>query len=161
MDTSRCFMGQARFEQLLALLPSTATVAGIDEHTARVMDLAKGICRVMGRGGVTLRHEGMESRFGSGQTFALDRLGPFHLPEPEEGISPRTWAAASAATQEPEAEAPHGPPPEVLALVQTREAARTGRDWPLADTLRVRIAEQGWRVQDTPDGPVMEPIGPP
>jgi cyanophycinase-like exopeptidase len=48
LDTSRCFMGQSRFEQLLSMLPCEMTVVGIDEHTALVVDLAAGKCHVMG-----------------------------------------------------------------------------------------------------------------
>ena len=33
LDTRYCFMGQARFDQLREMLPGTATIVGIDEHT--------------------------------------------------------------------------------------------------------------------------------
>jgi cysteinyl-tRNA synthetase len=38
-----------------------------------------------------------------------------------------------------------------------REGARVRRDWARADALRASIAGLGWRVQDTPDGPQLEP----
>ena len=34
LDTGRCYMGQERFERLCSLLPASATVLGIDEHTS-------------------------------------------------------------------------------------------------------------------------------
>jgi len=52
-DTRRCFMGEARFRQLLAQLPDQAIVLGLDEHTACEIDLdtrqvtVKGIGRVI------------------------------------------------------------------------------------------------------------------
>jgi hypothetical protein len=151
LDTSHCFMGQARFEQLLAMLPSQATVIGIDEHTALVMDLEEADCRVMGRGGVTLLRGGKEQRLTEGQTFAITELGPFHMPEPQAGIPPEVWERVQAA--QAEAKAAPEPPPEVLALVEKREAARARRDWAGADALRAEIKALGWLVRDTPEGP--------
>lgn len=49
------------------------------------------------------------------------------------------------------------PPDEVIALVEARQAARTRRNWAMADVLRQQIAETDWSVQDTPDGPRLEP----
>ena len=149
LDTSRCFMGQARFEQLLALLPSQATVIGIDEHTALLMDLGTKTCQVLGRGGVTLLRRGEEQRFSQGQTFAVTELGPFQMPEPQTGIPPEVWERVQAA----QAEAAPEPPPEVLALVEEREAARARRDWATADALPEQIEALGWQVRDTPEGP--------
>jgi len=158
LDTSRCFMGQARFEQLLALLPSRTTVVGIDEHTALVMDLEAGTCRAMGRNGVTLLREGEEHRFNRGQTFAIAELGPFHMPEPQTGIPPEVWERVQAIQALAEAETAREPPPEVLTLVEEREAARARRDWAAADALRERIAALGWQVSDTSSGPDLIPL---
>ena len=156
LDTSRCFMGKARFAQLLALLPAEVTVVGIDEHTALVVDLEAETCRVMGRGGVTLLRGGGEERFARGQTFPIGELGPFQRPEPQSGIPLEVWrrvlAARSRVKVTPE------PSSEVLALVEEREAARARRDWAAADALRQRIAALGWRVKDTPTGPSLEPL---
>jgi cyanophycinase-like exopeptidase len=156
LDTSRCFMGQARFAQLMALLPADMTVVGIDEHTALVMDLEAEICRVMGRDGVTLLRGGEERRFTRGQTFPLSELGPFQKPEPQAGIPPQVWKKVLAARSE--AKVAHELSSEVLALVEEREEARARRDWPAADALRERIAALGWQVNDTLTGPSLEPL---
>ncbi|MCU0489120.1 MAG: hypothetical protein MUE67_09235 [Anaerolineales bacterium] len=58
LDTSRCFMGQARFARLMALLPPDLTVVGIDEKTALILDISAGRGQVSGLGGVTLIHTG-------------------------------------------------------------------------------------------------------
>jgi len=155
LDTSRCFMGRSRFEQLKAMLPPEATVIGVDEHTALIMDLEAGACRVMGRGGITLLRADEEVRIKQGQKVALTELGPFHMPEPQAGLPLEVWERAQAAHSEA-LSAPE-PPPEVLTLVEEREAARARRDWPLADALREQLAAMGWRVLDTPDGPRLEP----
>jgi cyanophycinase-like exopeptidase len=75
-DTSTCFMGASRFARLKQLLPPTAVVLGIDEHTACVFDLDRGQVRIDGKGGVVI-HRGEEVRaFRAGQTLALTELKP-------------------------------------------------------------------------------------
>ncbi|MGC9520504.1 MAG: cysteine--tRNA ligase [Anaerolineae bacterium] len=44
-------------------------------------------------------------------------------------------------------------PDEVMRLVEAREEARRARDWSEADALRDEIAEAGYEVRDTPEGP--------
>ncbi|MEI7435906.1 MAG: cysteine--tRNA ligase [bacterium] len=51
---------------------------------------------------------------------------------------------------EPEAAAA---PPELLALLDARQAARKAKDWAEADRLRQEITRQGWVIEDTPKGP--------
>ncbi len=152
LDTSRCYMGQTRFEQLLALLPSDSTILGLDEHTALVLDLAGGTCQVMGRGGVTLLKAQTERRFLTGQSFALTELGPYRLPEW------LPWPVVSTATDTPALPAKVEPPQKVLALLEQRHAARARREWASADILRQQIAGLGWQVLDTPTGPQLQPV---
>lgn len=73
-DTRACFMGMERFERLRALLPPTAVVLGIDEHTACTLDLERGTAHVMGRGGVTILRADDSHHHPAGQTFPLDEL---------------------------------------------------------------------------------------
>ena len=44
-------------------------------------------------------------------------------------------------------------PAEVLELVQKRAAAKKAKDWATADAIRAQLAEMGWNVEDTPQGP--------
>ena len=150
LDTSRCFMGQERFARLLEMLPPTATIVGIDEHTGLVLDLPAGKLHVLGRGCLTLVRKGEERRCSGETALELTELGDFHLPEPEAGLPAKVWAHAQ---EMPKKGAPPTPPSEVLALVQEREAARARRDWAAADALRERIMAMGWEVRDTPTGP--------
>jgi cysteinyl-tRNA synthetase len=48
-----------------------------------------------------------------------------------------------------------GPGPEVTEKAERRERARRGKDWATADRLRDELAEAGWAVEDTPDGPIL------
>lgn len=155
LDTSRCFMGQERFARLVAQLPADTTVVGIDEHTALALDLGAASCQVLGRGGVSVWHAGAERRYEAGQSGRLTEWGPFRVPAPGTGVPPAVWLRAQAI---PPPDTPTEPPPEVLTLVQRREAARAARDWATADALRAEIAAQGWQVQDTPAGPALVPL---
>jgi cyanophycinase-like exopeptidase len=81
LDTTCCFMGAERFAALRALLPPTATVLGIDEHTACILDPAGGTCQVLGAGGVTILQGARETIYPSGSSFPLaDLAGTAQLP---------------------------------------------------------------------------------
>ena len=49
-------------------------------------------------------------------------------------------------------------PREVEELVAARERARKGKSWAEADTLRKKIAELGYVVEDRPAGPFVKPV---
>lgn len=158
LDTSHGFVGRARFEELLTVSPCPATVMGIDEHTAAVMDLRARTCNVMGLGGITLLREGDERHLSAGSSFPITELGPFRMAEPDEGIPADVWESVLAAREQAQAEAASQPPPEVLSLVEQREAARVQRDWGTSDELRDQIAALGWEVRDTRSGPEVRPL---
>ena len=153
LDTSRCYMGQSRFDRLLAMLPVDATIVGIDEHTALLVELATETCRVMGRGAVTLLRKGQEDEFADGETFALNELGSFRRIEPQSDIPPEIWQRVRETRSDARPAPGPQPPADVLALVEAREKARARGDWQAADALREQILVSGWTVNDTPDGP--------
>ncbi|MCX2726689.1 Type 1 glutamine amidotransferase-like domain-containing protein [Thermomicrobium sp. 4228-Ro] len=74
LDTSRCFMGQERFAQLVRLLPPETTILGIDEHTACLLDFAEGVARVLGAGTVTIAKQEQSYSFRHGAQFPLALL---------------------------------------------------------------------------------------
>lgn len=81
-DTSHCFIGEARFAQMRAMLPASATVLGIDEYTACTLMLHDGECRVSGAGSVTvLRADGTHT-FANGERFGFDLLRQNSAPLP-------------------------------------------------------------------------------
>lgn len=83
-DTSRCFIGRRRLEAVadgLGLL-------GIDEHTAAVLDFARGTLEVAGLGTVTLRGHG-ERVLEKGTTIGFDQLSEvIGGPVPTGSLSP-------------------------------------------------------------------------
>lgn len=74
LDTSRCYMGQERFEKLLGMLEKTTTVLGIDEMTSCIFDFQKQECRVLGIGGITIIKNRKDLRFESGTLFGFSQL---------------------------------------------------------------------------------------
>jgi hypothetical protein len=158
LDTRCGLMGRDRFDLLRGMLPGNVTVVGIDEHTALVMDLEAGECQVMGRGAVTLMRGERETQIPAGQGLPLTELGPFELPAPEVGIPKGVWEQVLAAQGELQETPTFVPPPEVIALLEAREAARGQSDWATSDELRERIAALGWQVRDTPAGPELMPL---
>lgn len=75
-DTSACFMGASRFAHLERLLPPTAVVLGIDEHTACIFDLDRGRVRIDGKGGITIRRGEARQHFDAGQSISIAELRP-------------------------------------------------------------------------------------
>jgi len=188
LDTSRCFMGWARFSRLIELLPPNLTIIGIDEKTGLVIDPRTGECEVVGLGGVTLIHTGQPHEgafsaselqdvgledvalnrqghvhyFNSSESFSLNQLGPFRVPQASSGLAVDIWQHALEVqhAEHDRADAEVRPPPEVLHMVQQREKARDEKDWPAADRLRAQLERLGWRVKDTQAGSVVERYDP-
>jgi hypothetical protein len=163
LDTSRCFMGLARFEPLLHMLPDDTTVVGIDEKTILMIDLVKRNCRVLGLGAVTCLCSDNTTVYPAHHNFSLEQFGEFHLPEPQEGLPGRVWEQVLEAEDGQDQEAQlalesENPTPQVMELVELRQVARMSKEWQKADQLRRQIAELGWQVVDTPEGPRIEKI---
>lgn len=155
LDTRYCFMGQERFERLRMMLPAGATVVGIDEHTALMIDLAGGKCWVRGRGRITIWRGSEQETFASDTAFPLQKLGTCHIPSEYLEIRPEAWQMIQDA-QQPE-ENDRVVPERVWKLVRERAAARGRKEWAVSDQLRDEINALGWIVQDTPQGPKLEP----
>jgi len=47
-------------------------------------------------------------------------------------------------------------PSEIKKIVQEREKARKQKNWSKADSLRQKIEEKGYKIEDTPKGPVLK-----
>ncbi|HKJ28471.1 MAG TPA: hypothetical protein VJ965_12585, partial [Anaerolineales bacterium] len=160
LDTSRCYIGQSRFNALQTMLPPEAVVLGIDDHTSVVMDFDEGICHVMGNGSAHLLKGGQHQNLLSGEHFSLSEIGEVRIPTASEGIRPEVWQMALDARQEAhEAEAAaNEPPAEVLEIVEKRISAREAKEWGKADELRDAIEALGWQVNDTPEGTELLPM---
>lgn len=165
LDTSRCFMGQARWDRLKTLLPKGTPVVGIDEHTSLILDPAHQTATVFGTGNVTVENETHTITYPAGTPLSFRDLGT--LPEtasshPLVAYTPRQEildllnaaqiASPSEGTSLPE---------NISHLMAARANARQQKDWQGADRLRDELLSLGWIVQDTPSGPVAQPANPP
>jgi cysteinyl-tRNA synthetase len=50
-------------------------------------------------------------------------------------------------------------PPEIVALLDQRQAARKAKDFKQADALRAELKSKGWVIEDTPQGPRLKRAG--
>jgi cysteinyl-tRNA synthetase len=51
-----------------------------------------------------------------------------------------------------------GAPPELLALLEERQAARKARDFKKSDAIRDELKTKGWVIEDTPKGPRLKKL---
>ncbi len=151
LDTSRCYIGRARLETLLPALPDGDVVVGIDEHTALTLDFSDRLCRVLGKGSVTLVHDGSERAYMAGSEFPMNELGDLRIPDAPDDIRPEVWAETTR-VQRTREDAPASLTEEAAALIAQREDARRLKQWDRADALRDQLAEMGYAVTDTPQG---------
>lgn len=160
VDTNRCYMGQARFAQLLELLPGggdSHTIVGIDEKTALIFDLAQATCHVLGTGSVTVSRLGQIQHVSNRENFSLHTLGDFRLPDSHAGIPEEVWQRSATNDRRDGSKATQVLlPADVQRLLDARQAARAGKDWRASDSLRNQLATLGWRVLDTSAGQVVE-----
>lgn len=168
VDTRFCYLGERRFDALLAQLPPEAVVLGIDEHTGCILDFAADEAAVIGTGGVHIVRDGGVRSLASGQSFPLALLRPA---APPDLATSTPWRALRDPASPQDAPVPpddsgedsdddsgeHGPsavPPTLIeALLTLRADLRAAKQWPLADRVREALAASGITIEDTPDGP--------
>jgi len=150
LDTSRCYMGESRFQKLVEMLTPQQTVIGIDENTGLVIDFQSGCLHGVGQGTISIIQDGNESSISAGSGLDLTELGEFKLCDPLAGISGDTWQSALDAQSMQTAQ--ETPDEQVLELAKQREQARKEQNWEQADQLRGQIEGMGWSIQDNPDG---------
>ena len=147
-DTRFCFMGAPRLAQLEAQLPATATVLGIDEYTACIIDLATGRAEVMGNGQVTIRRYGREGFFQAGSVFELARLGKMSESWAPAELTGNSADEAAAAVMETGEDCWVDPGELVDLLVWIRAQLREAKEWSLADAVRDRLTKLGIVIED-------------
>jgi cysteinyl-tRNA synthetase len=49
-------------------------------------------------------------------------------------------------------------PPEIITLLEARQAARKAKDFKRADAIRNELKSKGWVIEDTPKGPKLKKI---
>jgi len=87
-DTRFCYLGERRLQAMEAMLPDGAFVLGVDEHTAAVIDLDAGTTAVVGRGGLTVRRDGVSTAHPAGTTLETASLAAATATGASAGASP-------------------------------------------------------------------------
>jgi hypothetical protein len=154
LDTSRCYMGLSRFEELVEILPKDQLIIGIDENTGLVIDLQASCLHGVGQGNVTIINKRSREVIPPNTAVNLSELGDFELCDPLAGINPDSWEAAIQADEDRSQQIP--PPDDLVVLAESRMQARAEKDWSEADRLRMKIEARGWSVQDSSDGYKLE-----
>ncbi len=152
VDTSRCFIGTARFDEWRNLLPAGHNILGLDEHTGAIFNFQQREIQINGVSTITQLGSGQATTYPAGEKIPFEEIGPLSVSDPSFGISPSVWALAQNAPS-PAAVAEETPPAEALRLAAERQTARERKDWAAADVYRQQISALGWAVQDTPNGP--------
>jgi hypothetical protein len=150
-DTSRCFIGEGRLQQLERAIPDGAAILGIDEHSALTIDLGANSVTVGGKGAVTIRIPGIgETAMHSGAT---ESLATFVARFGAAAGAPRAPISTIEALAPVSAAAPGvdvgGAVEQMIAL---RAAARAERRFSDADALRAAIEALGVELVDEPTG---------
>ncbi|MEJ2759752.1 MAG: hypothetical protein P8046_14835 [Anaerolineales bacterium] len=160
LDTSRCYIGQSRFNPLVEMLPEEKPILGIDDHTSVVLDFDLGTCKVLGNGAAHLLRDGRLTDYPAGEEFPLAELGAENLSEHVAEIDPNVWQMILDAEERAAVAASENatPPDEVVELLSQRNAARDNKDWNVADSLRDQISSMGWKIMDTPEGSELLPV---
>nr|WP_157555086.1 hypothetical protein [Herbidospora sakaeratensis] len=79
-DTRYCYLGERRLTAMEAGLPGNVAILGVDEHTAVTVDLDDGRIAVSGRGALTVRRHGAETRLPAGTVTDLPGLSRGAVP---------------------------------------------------------------------------------
>jgi len=145
-DTSRCYVGERRLQELEQLLDEGQGILGIDEHTAALIDFDTRTLSVLGKGDVHWRHGGQIARFETGTVVSLDELGaeavqiaPVERPEVASApvVDADAWAQRDARDQK-----------LVGTLDAIRAEVRAQGNYAIADALRDALNAFGVTVQD-------------
>lgn len=152
LDTSRCFMGKKRFEQLRRLLPDDEVFLGIDEHTAVIINPNFHSFSVEGKGVATLLVGEKEQQFFPGVSYDV------------QSILTATVIGATEAPVEKEIEKEKvlpldisALPSDIQSLIRQREISKNTGDFVTSDQLRIKLQHQGYEARDTENGQLIFP----
>lgn len=153
LDTSHCFMGEERFALLQKMLTCKGTIIGIDEHTSVWIDLGAGKAQVFGKGEVHLIMGEEKQCYSNGDNIPLHKLGNYVPAEDwHANIRQSVWKKLELTRKFALQNVNAAPPEQVTALAHQRDIARRRGDFLLADQLRKKIEDLGWKIMDTPSG---------
>ena len=130
LDTSRCYLGEPRFQALLELVPGGTeryTIVGIDENTALAIEPQQEMCTVVGTGSVTIIRMGVTNVYAAGERFAAKELGDFHLPTGADDLDREVWEGVERGRQDGAAQRAAAPEPREQGRLRPSARQKTER----------------------------------
>ena len=141
-DTRFCFMGQPRFRELVALMPESVPVFGLDEHTACILNLETDEAEIRGIGSVTFRRGDKEIKFSSGDRFPLNVLRG-----KDDGAKWRSRPAPSFAPEQTDGDRPDAFWDRIHALKARFDSGLANRDARQSTNALLELDRSIWQAQ--------------
>lgn len=157
LDTTHCFIGKERFDALKTKLPVHHPIIGLDEQTSLLIDFSEMTGKVIGQGEIHILKDGKELHFSKNDHFSLSFLGSVQIPTADK-FDHELLEKVAKVRKDMKNKTPIGIPDPITKLVEERESARKNRLWAEADNIRRQLEIAGWRVVDSPEGPIIEQI---
>jgi len=143
------------------LAEARAALARLDDCLERLSELAGSTTAAPDPKVIQAFTEAMDNdlNVSAGWAVVFDWVRDLNRAMTDRELTPQQAAAALAAWARIDTvfgvgrAGPETAPPEILALLEQRQAARQAKDFQRADALRAEIKARGWIIEDTPKGP--------
>ncbi len=149
-DTRYCYLGERRLAVMERELPADAAVLGVDEHTAVIFDLVAETAEVRGRGGLTIRKQGVSTVVAASAVLPIADL---RATIRTGALSATSVTSHAPAPSQRERDAPL-PLPDVVARAERQfEAALADRDGTglITTILDLEYAVHAWMADTDED----------
>ncbi|MEC9451765.1 MAG: Type 1 glutamine amidotransferase-like domain-containing protein [Chloroflexota bacterium] len=140
-DTSHCFIGKKRFDNLIK--NKDVLMIGIEEHTSITFDLNDSSIRVDGKGKVLLKSLKGVIEINSGETMGINKINSEYVPLEE---------AREILETETDEKKDEKVNVDIDLLINIRNKARLKKDWDLSDQVRDILISNNIEIEDNSDG---------
>jgi len=140
-DTSHCFIGKKRFDNLIK--NRDILVIGIEEHTSITFNLNNSSIKVDGKGKVFLKSPKGVIEINSGETLGIDEINSNYTPLIE---------VQEILNNNPEEKVDNKVQVDIDLLVDIRDKARLKKLWDISDQVRDLLISNKIELEDNPDG---------
>lgn len=140
-DTSHCFIGKKRFDNLIK--NKDVLMIGIEEHTSITFDLNDSSIRVDGKGKVLLKSLKGVIEINSGETMGINKINSEYVPLEE---------AREILETETDEKKDEKVNVDIDLLINIRNKARLKKDWNLSDQVRDILTSNNIEIEDNSDG---------
>ena len=140
-DTSHCFIGKKRFDNLIK--NRDILVIGIEEHTSITFNLNTSSMKVDGKGKVFLKSPKGVIEINSGETLGIDEINSNYTPLIE---------TKEILNNNPEEKVDNKVNIDIDLLIDIRDKARLKKLWDISDQVRDLLISNNIEIEDRFDG---------